>query len=172
MAAASSFIGCVHDAFLSNREGEAGIVSLRLCLTQKFLVEACMQSFTKAGRQFVDAFVRYENDNVARGVEHSGTDFARLKMTLDAGAQLGIDLAVDVRRDVLPDVFAIDSHAPHPNRPLRLGANPFNSGASFFCKKARARCKRTLTAPSVIPSAALVSRTSISSMSLSSITLR
>ena len=134
-------------------------------------MRACIRSL-KPPRQFEHAFADYENDDVACGVEDCGTDLARLEIALDVSAQLGIDLASDVRRDLLADVIAVDSHLPHPNRPLRLGANPFNFGARLFCNRAPARCRQTLTAPSLIPSVAQVSRTSISSMSLSSITLR
>src|SRR3954454_24367721 len=131
-----------------------------------------MQPLAEAGGQLKYPLVGHQYDHVARRIEHRRADFARLQVALDALAQFGIHLAVDIRRDVLPYVFAIDSHARHPNSPLRLGANPFNFGASLFCKSARARCNRTLTAPSLIPSAPAVSRPSISSMSLSSIMLR
>jgi hypothetical protein len=36
-------------------------------------------------------------------------------MTVDFGAQSGIHVSVDIRRDVLPDVLAIDLHTRLPN---------------------------------------------------------
>src|SRR5215472_5758049 len=122
--------------------------------------------------EFEDTVVGNENDNVAGGIEHCRANLAGLKVAFDALAQFGVQLVVNVRRDVLPDVFAIDSHARHPNSPACFGANGFSFGARTRCNIARARCSLTLTAPSLIPSTAAVSRPSISSMSLSSITLR
>ena len=131
-----------------------------------------MKAGAEAGGEFEGAIVCHEHDDVARGVEDRGADFAGFEMAVYFGTQFRVHLAIDVSGDVLPDVFAVDPHAPHPNNLAFLGANPLSLGARSRCSRARARWRRTLTVPSVMPSAAAVSLTSISSMSLSSTTLR
>src|ERR1039458_7849199 len=131
-----------------------------------------MQALAKAGGQLKDSVVGHQDHDVPCRVQHGRADLAGLQMAVDLGAQDRVHLAVDIRGDVFPHVFAIDPHAPHPNSPLRLGASPFNRGARSRCRSARARCNRTLTAPSLISSATAVSLMSISSMSLSSTTFR
>ena len=98
----------------------------------KFLVEAGVKALTEAGGEFEDAVVCHEDDDVARGIEDGGTDLAGLKMLIDFRAQFGVHLGIDVGGDVLPDVFAVDSHLPHPNKPLRLGAKLSSRGARCF----------------------------------------
>ena len=92
-----------------------------------------MQPLAEAGRQFKHAVICHKHDHVARRVENRRADFAGFQMLVDVGAQGRIHLAVDVGGDVLPDVFAVNPHARPPNHPLRLGANPFNCGASSRC---------------------------------------
>src|ERR1019366_5027072 len=131
-----------------------------------------MEPIAEARRQFKHPVIGHEDNHVSGGVEHGGADLAGLKMAINIGAHRWVDVVVDIGGDVLPNVIAVDSHVRPPNQPFRLGANPFSLGARFRCKSARARCRRTLTAASLIPSAAAVWRISISSMSLSTTTLR
>lgn len=139
---------------------------------RQFLVDPLMKTPAEASRQFEHPLVRQQHHHIPRRIKHGRANLAGLQMTIDFSAQFGLYLAIDIRRDILPHVFAVDSHEPHPKSPLLLGANPFNFGASALCKMARARCSLTLTAPSEMPSAPAISRTSISSMSLSITTLR
>ena len=69
-----------------------------------------MKSFAETGGKFKDAIVGNKNDHIPGGIEHGGADFAGLQVLVDVGAQVGIDIAVNVGGDVLPDVFAVDSH--------------------------------------------------------------
>src|ERR1035441_5604312 len=127
-------------------------------------IQARMEALAEAGRQYKDAVIRHQDNHIPRGVKNQGANFAGFQMLVDIGAQGRVHVPVDVGGDLLPDVFAVDPHARPPNQPLRLGANPFNCGVSSRCSKARARCSRTLTAPSLMPRALAVSRISISSM--------
>jgi len=138
----------------------------------QFPLQAPMQPLAESSRQLKYAIVRHEHHHVAGRVQHRRADLARLQMSVDLRAHCRVKLAVNVTRDMFPDVFAVDPHLPHPNNPLLFGAKPFSFGARSRCSRARARCSLTLTAPSVTPSAVAVSRTSISSMSLSNTTLR
>ena len=121
--------------------------------------------------QFEDPAICYQNHHIPRRIKHGRTNFAGLKVLVDVRTQSRVYIAVDIGGDVLPNVLAVDSHLPRPNNP-RFGANDFSLCASLRCKSALARCKRTFTDPSVIPKAAAVSFTSISSMSLSITALR
>jgi len=131
-----------------------------------------MKALAEAGWELEDAIVGDEDNDVPSGIKNGGTNLTGFKMAVDIGAQFRVHLGIDVGGDVLPYVFAIDSHFPHLNNPLRSGAKPLSSGARCFCRSARARCNRTFTAPSEMPIAVAVSRTSISSMSLRRTTLR
>src|SRR5207249_12246627 len=93
-------------------------------------------------------------------------DFAVLQVALDVLAQLRVDTPVDVLRDVLPHVFALEFHNALPKNLLRAGAVVFRQGTRRFCSMIRARCSRTFTAPVVIPSACAVSSMFRSSRSL------
>src|SRR4051812_5716445 len=131
-----------------------------------------MESFAESGWEFKDAVVCHENDHIAGGIEHGGAYLACLEMPVDVGAELRVYVVLDVGRDVLPDVFAVDSHLRPPNQRRFVGAKPLSWGARSRCSRALARCSRTFTEASLIPIAAAVSLISISSMSLSSTTLR
>src|SRR5579863_4612103 len=115
------------------------------------LFQALVQALAEPGGQLKDAIVRDEHDNIARRVEHCGTNLTGLQMLVDLGAQFRVHLTVDVGGDVLPNVFAVDPHLDspfvgsslpaltHPKSLLRVGANPLSRGASARCKSARAR---------------------------------
>jgi hypothetical protein len=53
-------------------------------------------------------------------------------------------------------MFAVQFHGILPQNPLRAGAVVFKNGTKLFCSIIRARCNRTFTMFSLIPSAAAV----------------
>src|SRR5579863_5173872 len=131
-----------------------------------------MQPLTVASGKLEDAIVGNQDDYIAGRIEHRRADLAGFEMPVDLLPQLRVQIALDVSREILPNMLAVDSHARPPKRPLRLGANAFSRGASSFCSMARARCSRTFTAASLIPRTAAVSRISNSSMSRRTTMLR
>src|SRR5260370_17430314 len=131
-----------------------------------------MQSLAVPHRQFERPVVRSQNQNIPRGIQNRRADFAVFQVQFDFFTQLGIHSLVDVLRDVLPDVFAIQFHSALPKNPLRAGAVVFRNGTSRFCSIIRARCSRTFTAPGLIPSACAVSSMFCSSRSLKTNTSR
>src|SRR5271170_7727853 len=132
-----------------------------------------MEALAVACRNFENAIVGHEEDDVAGGIHYGRADLAVFEMAVDLSAQHGIHIAVDIRRDILPNVFAIDLHTRLPNHPrFAAGAKALSDGVRSFCNIARARCNLTLTAPSVIPSTCALSCTSSSSTSRSWTTSR
>jgi len=49
-------------------------------------------------------FIGGQNQNIARGIQDGGADFAVFQMLFDFEAQLGVDGAIDIFRNVTPDV--------------------------------------------------------------------
>src|SRR5260370_8820692 len=76
--------------------------------------------------------------------------------------------AIEVAGDVLPNVLALYDHENH----LRFGLTLFNCGTSFFCSIMRARCSRTFTDATDMPSASADCFTLTSSTSRSTNTSR
>src|SRR6202035_4080735 len=132
-----------------------------------------MQPLAESSGNFKDAIVGHKHNHVACRVQDRGANLAVLQVTVDFYAQDGVHIPVDIRRDVLPDMTAIDLHTRLPNHDrLVAGANPFNTGTNAFCNMIRARCSLTFTDPGVIPSTSAVSCTSSSSMSRNCTTSR
>ena len=76
-----------------------------------------MKSFAETGRKFKDAIVGNKNDYIPGGIEDSGAYFTGLEVLVDVGAQGGIDIAVNVGGDVLPDVFRSEEHTSELQSP-------------------------------------------------------
>ena len=88
-----------------------------------------MKAFAEAGWKFEDAIIGHQNHDVSGRIEHRRAYLTRLQVPVNLGAELRIYIVLDVGRDVLPDVFAVDSHLRPPNQLRFAGANPFNCGA-------------------------------------------
>src|SRR5260370_23239676 len=140
--------------------------------TRQLLRQPFVQPFAVSHRQFKREVVRRQDQNIPRGIQDRRADFAVFEVQLDFFTKLGIHRLVDVLRDVLPNVFAIQFHSALPKNPLRAGAVVFRNGTSRFCSIIRARCRRTFTAPVLIPSACAVSSMFCSSRSLKTNTSR
>src|SRR5271165_6391968 len=140
---------------------------------RKDLIQTAMQPVAEACGNLEDAVIGNQYNNIVSRIHHCGADLAMLQMAVDFGAQDCVHISVDIRRDVLPDVLAIDLHTRLPNHErLAAGANPFKIGTNSFCNSVLARCNLTFTEPGVIPSTSEVSWTSSSSISLSWTTSR
>jgi hypothetical protein len=85
-------------------------------------VETPMEAFTEAGRNFEDAIIGHQDHDVPGGVHHGRTDLTMLEVSDDFRAQHIIHIAVNIRGDIVPNVFAVDLHARLPNSPRFLGA--------------------------------------------------
>ncbi len=147
-------------------------IALAVFRTRQLLRQPFVQPFAVSHRQFKRPVVSRQNKDVSRGIQDCRADFAVFEVQLDFFTQLGIHRLVDVLRDVFPHVFAIQFHSALPKNPLRAGAVVFRNGTSRFCSIIRARCKRTFTAPGLIPSACAVSSMLSSSRSLNVNTCR
>src|SRR6516164_6489880 len=134
-----------------------------------------MQALAIADGQCENPLVRDQIENVAGGIENGGAVTAIGQVLFDGGAQLRCDPAVNVIRNFLPNVFAVQHHDP-PALRLNIPSSPprfmFNRGASTFCSMSRARRTRVFTTPSLTPSMATVSAILKSCTSLSTRTSR
>jgi hypothetical protein len=112
-----------------------------------------MQPLAEPRRQFEHPIVGHQHDYVPRRVEHRRANLAGLQVLGRSPRAAPRPPRRRCRRRCAPTRVCSRSSCaqPHPNSPLRLGANPFSRGASSRCSSARARCSLTLTAPSVMP---------------------
>jgi hypothetical protein len=69
-----------------------------------------MKATAEAGREFENAIVTSQNEDVPRRIEDGGTDFAVLQMPLYQFSCLQRKSVVEKRGDVIPDVLAFDHH--------------------------------------------------------------
>jgi len=104
-----------------------------------FLVDSSVKPLTESDGKLEDTVVSHKNDDISRRIKNCRANFASLEVAIDLRAQVRVHLAIDVGGDVHPNVFAVDPHLAHPNRPLRLGAYPPSFGASSLCRSALAR---------------------------------
>jgi hypothetical protein len=58
-------------------------------------------------REFEDAVVCGEDEDVTRGVEDSGADLAVREMFFNVGAGLGVERVIEIAGDVVPDMAAV-----------------------------------------------------------------
>jgi len=95
---------------------------LTLSFTSDDVVQARVQPLAESGGNLVDTLVGHQHNDIACGVNRRRADGTVVQMTVDLIAQFLTDFAVDVRRDVIPHVLAVNLHDHPPNQPLPLGA--------------------------------------------------
>jgi hypothetical protein len=66
-----------------------------------------MQPLAVANRQFEDAVVRYEDKDIAGGIEDSRADFAMLEVFLHTVPRLRVERVIQIAGDVVPDMLAL-----------------------------------------------------------------
>ena len=84
-----------------------------------------MQPLAVSNWQFERPVIRCQDQDISRRIQDCRADFAVLQVAFDVLAQLRVDAPVDVLRDVLPNVFALEFHSALPKNPLRAGAVVF-----------------------------------------------
>lgn len=77
---------------------------------RQFLFKTSVEPIAESGGKLEHAIVRDQDHDVTRGVQYGRANLAGLKVVIDLSAQLGVNLAVNVVRDMLPNVFAVDPH--------------------------------------------------------------
>ena len=96
-----------------------------------------MQALAEANRQLKHAFIRGEDDDVARGVQNGRADLAVLEMLLNIQSNVLRQCSIQIAGDVTPNVFAFYNDGSHLL--FALGLTLFKSGLSCFCNIMRAR---------------------------------
>ena len=96
---------------------------------------------------FDHALVTIKFDDIAGAVHDRRAVLASAEMLFDSGAQLRLDVSIEIGRHFAPDFFATDYHGLFPfandNRELQLPPSPGDNRSRNI---RRARSKRVFTA--------------------------
>src|SRR5271165_1793701 len=90
-----------------------------------FQFQPIMQALAVSYRQLKRPVIGGQHQNIPRGIQNGGANFAVREMPLDLLTYLRLDAAVNELRDVLPDVLAVQFHRSLPRKPLRSGTVVF-----------------------------------------------
>src|SRR5262249_5583438 len=117
-----------------------------------------VQAVFKPQRQIDHALVTKQLDNIPCAFQYGIATLALLEMGVHGCAQIRLNVALEIIRDLLPHLLAVDYHGLVPfancNRVLHAPPNP---GANKSLNMSRARKSRVLTDAVEIPRALAVS---------------